>query len=58
MSTTNIRTVGTLYLGGQQHGFKPGSIVPVPAEHAAALIAVGHAAPIEQAPPATVQAAS
>ena len=52
MTQTPIQTVGTLYLGGQPHGFPPGSVVPVPAAHAEALIKAGHAAvPEPPAPP-------
>lgn len=48
---THIQTVGTLYLGGQQHGFAPGSVVPVPADHAADLIGAAHAqTPLDAAP--------
>jgi hypothetical protein len=53
-----IRTVGTLYLGGQQHGFPPGSVVPIPAEHATDLIKAGHAEdPTPPAPTAEAEVA-
>ena len=38
-----IKTVGTIYFGGQCHGFMPGLVIDVPAEHAAHLIKAGHA---------------
>lgn len=51
MEMTEIRTIGTLHLGGQQHGFPPGSVVSLPADQAAVLIGEGHAElAVKQAP--------
>lgn len=53
MEKTEIRTVGTLYLGGQQHGFRPGSVVPIPTAHVEDLRAAKHVEVLEPAPPET-----
>ena len=50
MTEPTIVTVGTLYLGGQQHGFPPGTVLTLPSAQAEALLASGQA--VEPAPPA------
>jgi hypothetical protein len=53
MDRIEITNKGTLYLGGQQHGFPPGSVVPLRADHAAVLIAEGHVTPAHHETPVT-----
>lgn len=50
MAEITIRIVGTLYLGGQSHGFPPGSVLTLPSDQAEPLIAGGHAVLADPAP--------